>query len=330
MDFKVNSGIWGSMFGVPDVVADNFLKLATGGQIKVLLYILRCSGRACSDEEISMNTGVTPQEAADAVLFWQQANVLTAQTVTPAQTQTIMAPPPKQPQNIMTPPPQPTQTEPLAEKAQRPGKKMKSPSEIAAIIKDSVDIAELFKITETILGPINHTFQNLIIWMYDYLGMKKEVIIVLISYCKSIEKTNPSYIERVAADWAENDIDDLEKAQGEVQRISVSNDFTGRIMKKFEMTRRPTAKQAEFIEQWRAANYDPELIHYAYEKTIEQINKLSFDYINKILISWHDSGFKTVQQVRDAESDFRNKKKKGQKNTSDPDVEKYEVVINQF
>ena len=41
MEFKVNCGIWGTMFGVPSIVADNFLKLATGGQIKVLLYLLR-------------------------------------------------------------------------------------------------------------------------------------------------------------------------------------------------------------------------------------------------------------------------------------------------
>ena len=81
LEFKANSGAWGTMFGVPCVVADNFLKLATGEQIKVLLYLLRCSGRDCSAEEISANTGVSVQEASDAVLFWQQVNVLTPQHV---------------------------------------------------------------------------------------------------------------------------------------------------------------------------------------------------------------------------------------------------------
>lgn len=338
MEFKVNSGIWGSMFGVPDVVADNFLKLASGDQIKVLLYILRCSGRVCTDEEISMNTGVTVQAAADAVLFWQQANVLTSQSASPVQSQTIMAPPPQQPQSIMTPP-QPIQPEirkaepavpEVQVKSERRTKQNIAPSEIARIMKDSVDVSELFKVTETILGPINHTFQNLLIWMYDYLGLKKEVIIILISHCKNLDKTNPSYIEKVAMDWADNDINDLEKAQSEVQRITVSNDYTGRIMKMFEMTRRPTSKQAEFIDQWRSRSLDFELIHYAYEKTIEQINKLSFDYINKILISWCDSGFTSVQQVREAENDYRSSKKKNVKTGGDPDVDKYKVVINQF
>ena len=92
MEFKVNSGIWGSMFGVPNIVADNFLKLATGEQIKVLLYLLRCSGKVCSAEEIAINTGVSSQQAAEAILFWQQANILTAQNMTAVQPQPIMTP----------------------------------------------------------------------------------------------------------------------------------------------------------------------------------------------------------------------------------------------
>lgn len=342
MEFKVNSGIWGSMFGVPDVVADNFLKLASGDQIKVLLYILRCSGRVCTDEEISMNTGVTVQAAADAVLFWQQANVLTSQSASPVQSQTIMAPPPQQPQNKMMPQPQPMQPEiehaesivpevsesiPKSPNQRRP---YKPPTEIKKIMENSKDISDLFKLTENILGPINNTFQNSLIWMYDYLGLKVEVIFTLINYCKINDKTNPSYIEKIAADWAKNDINDLKKAETEIQRKTISNDYTGMIMRMFEMTRHPTTKQAAIVEDWRIKKIDSELIRYAYEITLENIGKPNFDYINKILISWRDSGYTSVQQVREAENDYRSNKKKNVKTGGDPDVDKYKVVINQF
>ena len=55
------------MFGVPGIVADNFLKLATGGQIKVLLFLLRYSGKMCSLDEISSNTGVQPDQVEEAI-----------------------------------------------------------------------------------------------------------------------------------------------------------------------------------------------------------------------------------------------------------------------
>ena len=335
MEFKVNCGIWGAMFGVPIIVADNFLKLATGEQIKVLLYLLRCSGKMCSSEEISANTGVTVQQAEDAVLFWQQANVLSPQTtgMSPSVNSLMMQPPVQQPKT--QPQPEQTAQPAVVQKTAEPVPDHKlnlSGSEIAEIMNDSQDIKELFKITETILGSLKNSQMNSIIWMYDHLGLKKEVIITLLSYCASIEKTNTAYVEKIASVWAENDINSISAAQDEIQKLSASRDYISGIMRAFEMTRRPTAKQAEFIDQWKNAGFNIELIHYAYEKTIEQINKLSFDYINKILLSWRDSGFTSVQDVKNAESDFRKKKKNvpAKSVQADPDIEEYESVINQL
>lgn len=325
MELSVNCGIWGAMFGVPCIVADNFLKLATGEQIKVLLYLLRCSGKICSCEEIAANTGVSASEAEDAVLFWQQANVITpAGGINPATASPVMAQP--------APPPEQA---PAAKQVASPSERRSpySGSEIAAIMKDSQDIKELFKVSESILGTLKNSQMNSIIWMYDHLGLKKEVIITLISYCASIEKVNTGYIEKIASVWAENEINSMEAAQEEIQKLTQSRDYISAIMKAFEMNRRPTAKQAEFISQWRNAGFRIELIHYAYEKTIEQINKLSFDYINKILMSWRDSGFTSANDVKNAETEFRKKKKPSGGRTGggiNTNIEEYETVINQF
>lgn len=325
MEFKVNCGIWGTMFGVPGIVADNFLKLATGGQIKVLLYLLRYSGKMCSLDEISSNTGVLPDQVEEAIMFWQQANVLT-----PQNTPEITAVRPIMQQPSVS---EPKEVSPSAIHGSVPDHKANySGSEIAEIMKESQDIRELFKIAEGILGTLKNSQMNSIIWMYDHLGLKKEVIITLLTYCSSIEKTNTSYVEKIAADWAENDINSMSAAQDEIQRMTSSRDYTANIMKLFEMTRRPTTKQDDFIKQWKNAGYELDLIHYAYEKTLEQINKLSFDYINKILISWNDSGFRTVQDVKKAESGFRSKKKgaNASNNDSSSDIEEYKSVINKF
>ena len=76
MEFKVNSGMWGMMFGVPCIVADNFLKLADEAQIKTLIYVLRNNNRICTSDEIARAIGITPEQAEEALLFWEQANVL--------------------------------------------------------------------------------------------------------------------------------------------------------------------------------------------------------------------------------------------------------------
>ena len=326
MEFKVNCGIWGAMFGVPSIVADNFLKLASGNQIKVLLYLLRCSGKMCSTEEISANTGVSAEETEEAVIFWQQANVLSPQTnISAAPVKSIM------PQQTEITPVQPVQQPVNSSAEPMPDHKTNlSGSEIASIMDNSQDIRELFKIAESILGALKNSQMNSMIWMYDHLGLKKEVIITLISYCASIEKINTAYMEKIASVWAENDINTINAAQDEIQRMTASKEYSAKIAKLFQMQSRPTTKQNEFIQQWKNADISLELIKLAYEKTMEQINKLNFNYINKILLSWQSSGFKTVQDVQAAESEYKKKKAGSKSEPDDTDIEKYNSVINKF
>ena len=323
------------MFGIPCIVADNFLKLATGEQLKVLLYLLRCSGKAVTESEISANTGVPAGQVSDAIAFWQQVNVLSGDT--PSAQPGLMSPPPQEPVSQPRQPEPVTIEETIIESTQQAVPRQRqemSPSQISDMLSQSSDLAELFKVAEINLGSLNHTMQRTLIWLFTYLGLKKEVIIVLIGYCSSIGKASPGYIEKVACSWAEKGLNTFALAQEEVSRLSLSHDYTHRIMSAFEMKRNPTTKQQEFIEQWRSKGVEADLLHYAYEKTIEQINKLSFEYINKIILSWCDSGFRTAADVKAAESDYRKKKKPAQGSTSssdsDFDEDKYRFVINNF
>lgn len=325
MEHKVNSGIWGTMFGVPYVVADNFLKLASGGQIKVLLYILRSSGRGLTNEEIAASTGVTPAEAADAVAFWEQANVLTPASGEAAPVQGLMTPPSPEPEEV------PAKEAPqAAAKPQSSKRQNLSSSEIAELINGSQDISELFTIAETILGIVNPAMQNSLIWMYTYLGLKKEVIITLISYCRDIDKASPKYIETIAVNWAESEINTLEAAQEDVQRMNAAQDFEGKIMKTFEMKRRPTTAQSAFIREWQRLGIAIDIIHYAFEKCVENTDKLSFSYINKVLRSWKDSGYKTAEDVKAAEKEYRSRKAAASGTSGDSDLSKYEQLINKY
>ena len=59
----------------------------------------------------------------------------------------------------------------------------------------------------------------------------------------------------------------------------------------------PTPKQQEFIDAWQEQNIPIELITYAYEKNIENIEKLSFPYINGVLTRWMEAGYRTREDV---------------------------------
>lgn len=329
LNFKANSGVWGTMFGVPCIVADNLLKLATGDQLKVLLYLLRCSGRDCTDEEISQNTGVSPQQAAEAVMFWQQVNVLSQDTAS-VSSGGIMSMNCSQPSVPEITPVKPVDN--TEKKAVQPKRNQNlPPSEISKLMKDSADISELLKTAEGLLGSLTHTQQNSLIWMYSYLGLKKEVIITLLAYCISIDKTNSAYIEKIACSWSDNEINTLDAAQEEVSRLTESMEYFGKIKKMFNMNRNPTANEKEIIWGWKNSGYNSDLIFYAYEIALEKINKLSFKYINSILENWKKNGYMTVRDVKVAESSFKKSKNGGEvSEDNDFDVDKYKEFINNF
>ena len=324
MDYKVNSGIWGTMFGVPCIVADNLLKIADESQIKVLLYLLRHSEKNLTAEEISANTGVGTEKVADAVLFWQQVNVLSTSA------STSVSVPAAQP--IIEPVKEiaaDTPAQPTAPLGNAPLKTTQlHPSEIADILAANENISDLFRISETLLGTLTPAMQNTLIWMSDYLSLGNEVILTLLGYCIDADKTNPKYIEKIASDWAENEINTLELATAEIERRNQARDFTNEIKRIFELRQNPTTNQQKMITKWQADRLPLDMIHLAYEKTVEQINKVSFEYINKILESWKLSGYSSVSDVKNAEEEYK-RRKSGSPAASDGfDPDKYKMLIN--
>ncbi len=58
MKYGFNCGMWGNIFGVPCIVADRFLKIADGSQLKVILYLFRNNGKLFEISEIARSCGL--------------------------------------------------------------------------------------------------------------------------------------------------------------------------------------------------------------------------------------------------------------------------------
>ena len=114
----------------------------------------------------------------------------------------------------------------------------------------------------------------------------------------SINRKNFYYIRKTALEWLENGIDTIEAAEERMRVLEEMKCWEGEVKRALEIYgRNLVTKEKEFCESWRIYGISPELIHFAYEKCIEKTAKLSFPYINKLLISWHQKGFKTVAEA---------------------------------
>jgi hypothetical protein len=65
-----------NVFAVPDCVVDNYLKLASGKAVKVLLYVLKYKNLSEFDITTAANMlGITSEDVEDALSYWQQTGL---------------------------------------------------------------------------------------------------------------------------------------------------------------------------------------------------------------------------------------------------------------
>ena len=73
----------------------------------------------------------------------------------------------------------------------------------------------------------------------------------------------------------------------------------------FEMDRRPTSKQQEYIDGWQKSGFSLDLIRVAYEKTRDKMDdKVKFSYLNGILRKWEAAGIRTPEAAAQEDAAF--------------------------
>lgn len=291
----IQNPAWRTLFSVPTAVVDQYLKIATPSQLKVLLYLLRHCPDEIHCDVIGKQTGCLPELVEEAILFWQQTDLLSEVSTNPPAEQPSTQPASTPAPDIASNPQEP---KPVAALPRTSAEVQLLPAEIAEMIQTSESLQTLFRMVEQQFGkPLNHMEQRSLIWLHDYLGFPSDVILTVITYCQSIQKGSIPYAERILIDWWNQGITTLQQAQDTIKEMEQRHSYQHRIMKLLEMHRNPTQKQQAYMEEWRQKAIPLDLIRYAYEKTVEQTDKLSFPYMQRILDDWTKAGYQTRTDV---------------------------------
>lgn len=300
MEYKLNLGGWGSVFAVPSSVVDNYIKLASGVSIKVLLYFLRHSNTALSCEKISSELSVSVEDVSDALCFWQQVGLLSRNEneLVPSLTEQL-GKPEKEEKPAMT-------DEEIANQARIAAIKTTvlrapefSPKEISDTIKSDERVEYIFKSTEKLCGrTLKPTEQKVLVQITEYIGLPADVTLMLIDYCVSVDKFKPAYLKATAMSWMENGITTYSLAEQVIEGMKSKSTAEAIIKKVFGIARALSQKEKDYAALWVTDfGYGEDIIRHAYDINVNYKGKYSFDYINKVLQSWHDKGYTTLTEI---------------------------------
>lgn len=298
MSYIFNSAVLGSMFAVPAQVVDNYIKLASASQLKTLLWICRHISEPIDAAKISQEIGYSVGDVEDALTVIAGWGVLIGTDVTVTVTP---APVPSEKPKITE---QPKRLEEIA--ASKP-----SSEQIMTRCKEDPEILAMFSDIEKMLGKtLGYDSRSTLLMMHDHYGLPIEVIYMLVDYCKSVGKSGFSYISKVGKTWGEREIDTIEKADEQIKILNSCN----KLWKEFaEMAGiqnpRPSSSQSAYLRTWSVElKFNVEMIYLAYEEMLNHSSKISFPYMNKILMNWHSKGIKTPDDIEKEKEEYRRKK----------------------
>ncbi len=327
--------IWqDGIFNVPTTLVDKYIKLASEYQIKAILIILSNNG-VSSAEFIAKKLGITVRDTEEIMEFWisegilavngnaPATNIATKNTNEPVETQApLQAKKETNTKQILS---EPAKKEVATkEKTKKENKSVKltpptlAPKDIVRAANENPEIAELLNEAQFVLGrTISHAENEMIVNLVNFYGLKTELILMILDYCRREKEKNKdkrigtAYIIKIAENWMDEGIDSVSLAEEKLKSIEKSDKAWKEISEIAGIHHKsPTIKQRDMVNRWYN-DFDLEMITIAIDKMKENTDSPKLTYVDSILKSWKKKGIKTPSDVAKESKDFsKNKDKK--------------------
>lgn len=185
-----------------------------------------------------------------------------------------------------------------------------SRKDLADALTNEPAFRALYHEVERLFGrPLSDMDLQTLYTVYDALALPAEVIFLLVNHkIRAVrrQKQNEGALPRMnqirseAAYWKRLGLDTVEAAEEYLRRQQQVDHREWAILSAVGVTRQRPAveRERDYIRSWVELNFSDELIAMAYERTVYQKGQMNWPYMNKILLSWHQAGFRTPEQVR--------------------------------
>lgn len=285
------------ILNIPAEVVSERLSTATADELRVLLAVM--SEREFNVSELAAKLDMTENALRRAVSAWESYGALTLESST-----TAYANAPEKKREIMK------ESRKLLPEPSLPHY---SPNELATVMERDRGVGELLDSCQQTLGKIfNAAETSIVIGLVDHLSLSPDYILLLCSHAANMQKKSVRYVEKMALDLYDRDIVTYEALEEELGVIERRTSMEHYVRDLFGIgTRTLIKKERDFISDWvDKYGFDRDMIHAAYEVTVEKTREPNMNYANAVLENWYAAGLKTVEEVRSAEAQRQSSRQK--------------------
>lgn len=252
---------------------------ARNGEAALLFLLLQRLDRGASPEELQQRLGFSALQLAAAERALQEMGLLSAPT---------------------TPPPERSDDHPQY-----------TADELSDMLEADRTFSLLVEQLEEALGKKLKTSDlQLLAGLYDDMGLPADVIYLLVCHC--VERAVRRYgegrrptmrqIEKEGCLWARMGIADQESADRYLRSLAQKQEKASAYMHALNIHDRPPVdSEMHYLQQWWEQGFPPETVALAYDKTVFHKKEMNWRYLNGILRRWHNSGWHSVEEVKNGE-----------------------------
>lgn len=168
--------------------------------------------------------------------------------------------------------------------------------------------------------------------LYAHMGMPADSIAQLVSWCfKEHRSKHGAYsaptmrdIEREGVRWVNKGILSFESVCDHIGSLDKTTALEKRLMRLFQLKPSTFVKTTKKItDTWQAFDFSDEVYVHAHDITTHATGELKgsgWNYMNTILLNWHQAGYKSVQEIieKDKNLGARPKPSKNNKTSTKP------------
>lgn len=312
MNYYINPSALSAVFTVPCSAVDNGLKLASEGQLRVLLYVMRNLAEGINFEKTAQALGMSESEVGDCLLYWEQAGIFKSDSA-------------KEPNG--------EKSGETAEKAAVRQALKPTRADVARRGSEDPQVCFLMREAQQRFGRNLKTNESTtLLWLYDDQGMDISVILMLLQYAASAERLNVSFIEKTAVEWLKSGVENVKDAEEQIAQSVRKNTAWHMVEAAFGITpRKPSKNELEKSDIWlNEWNIGRELLAAAYNACVDRKSEFSFAYTSKIIEDWHKRGITTPQSAEEDAARFAAGNKENKKRTAGKEAGRTSYRIEDF
>lgn len=289
MRYQIDYTKFSSVFAVPSL-SEQLLCTASREALQVLLYLMQHQQQPVDPGYLANRLMLPQEKALQALDYWVEQGFLSgkeqAQPVQQPEAQTAYRPEPSQQSRVQ-----------VGLQAQR---RTMAIDEIHTLSQNDASISQLVEAVQAQMGKVlTRSEIETLVSFYTYAGLPPEYILLAAAHCCAKNMPNMRALSKLLTDMMSENIYTYEQAEQYLSRRQQQDTAQGQVRSAFGIHDRAlTRQECKYIDTWFLDyHFDIAMVKLAYERAIDQIGKVSFAYINKILSSWHDKGITTTQQA---------------------------------